>query len=349
MAGISLTPVLKAWFFFAGLCILCGQSFANQAATMGGGRLFAAKDGVAAAPMPGLAATDPLAWIDRIGEASRQLKYVGTFSYQTKWRTETSRIVHRYTEGVESERLEVLDGSPREIIRRGKELRCVLPAQRAVIIGQAGNRASFPGRLPQNHSELTGNYRIRLDGAERIAGHEVQKVILEPRDELRFGHVLWAEMQSGLLLKAQVLDAKGEVIEQFAFSDVRIGGEVADELLQPRVKVDADWRMIDVGGDDGVQFESQWALREPLPGFALTMMLRHRSGGALQMVFSDGLAAISIFIEPAEAGVVARGAYPGGGAVNVFERVAGGHRITVLGEVPVPLVQRAAEAVEVPK
>jgi sigma-E factor negative regulatory protein RseB len=336
---------MKMWFFFVGLCVLCGQSFANQATTMGGAHLFAAKDEAAAK----LAAADPLAWIDRISEASRQLNYVGTFSYQTSWRTETSRIVHRYAEGVESERLEVLDGSPREVIRQGKELRCVLPAQRAVIIGQAGNRASFPGRLPQNHSELTGNYHIRLDGAERVAGHEAQKVILEPRDELRFGHVLWAELQSGLLLKAQVFNAKGEVIEQFAFSDVRIGGEIADELLEPRVKVDANWRTIDVVGDGGVQIGSQWALKEPLPGFVLTMMRRHRSGGALQMVFSDGLAAISIFIEPAEAGVAARGAYPGGGAVNVFERIAGGHRITVLGEVPGPLVQRAAEALKVPE
>ncbi|MDR2014790.1 MAG: MucB/RseB C-terminal domain-containing protein [Azoarcus sp.] len=347
MAGTRPVVTIRTWFF-AGLCILCGQSITNHAATISSERLLAAKN-EPMAPMSGLEAVNPLAWLDRIGQASRQLNYVGTFSYQTKWRTETSRIVHRFAKGIESERLEVLDGSPREVIRQGKELRCVLPAQRAVIIGRAGNRGSFPGRLPQNHSELTGNYRVRLDGVGRIAGHEVQKLILEPRDKLRFGHVLWAEMHSGLLLKAQVLDAKGEVIEQFAFSDVRVGGEVDAGLLEPRVKVEADWRTIDVGRDDGAQFDSQWVLREPLPGFALLMMMRHRSGRALQMVFSDGLAAISIFIEPAEAGVVARGAYPGGGAVNVFERVAGGHRITVLGEVPAHLVQRAAEALEAHK
>jgi sigma-E factor negative regulatory protein RseB len=344
MAETRPLVALKAWLF-AGLCVLCGQSFANQAVTASGERLFAAKDGPMA-PMSGLEAANPLAWLDRIGEASRKLNYVGTFSYQTRWRTETSRIVHRYSNGMENEYLEVLDGSPREVIRQGKELRCVLPAQRAVIIGQAGNRGNFPGRLPQNHSELTGNYRVRLNGVGRIAGHEVQKLVLEPRDALRFGHVLWAEMQSGLLLKAQVLDTNGEVVEQFAFSEVRIGGEVADKLLEPRVKVDTGWRTIDVGGSDEAQIDSQWVLKEPLPGFALMIMMRHRSGGALQMVFSDGLAAISIFIEPAEAGIVARGSYPGGGAVNVFERVANGHRITVLGEVPAPLVQRAAEAVE---
>ncbi|MCL2645096.1 MAG: MucB/RseB C-terminal domain-containing protein [Betaproteobacteria bacterium] len=338
------TPTMKVRLL-AGLCLLCGLSFVGQTSTLNGSFLTAEKDeplGI----MSELAVADPLAWLDRIGRASRQLNYVGTFSFQTGWRTETSRIVHRYANGVESERMEVLDGSPREVIRQGKEVRCVLPAQRSVIIGQAGTRGSFPGRLPQSHAELTGNYRVRLDGVGRVAGHEAQKLVLEPRDEFRFGHVLWAEMQSGLLLKSQVLNAKGEVIEQFAFSDVRIGGEVGDEMLVPRVKVDADWRMIDVGGDSEAQFKSQWILKDPLPGFALMTVMRHRTGGALQMVYSDGLAAISVFIEPAEAGVQARGAYPGGGAVNVFERILGGHRITVLGEVPASLVQRAAEAVE---
>jgi len=331
---------------FVGLCLLCGQSFANPLGATNGRLLTAVGKHEPSAVVSELAAEDPLTWLDRIGEASRKLNYVGTFSYQTGWRTETSRIVHRYANGEERERLEVLDGSPREVIRQGKELRCVLPAQRTVIVGRSETRGSFPGRLPQNHVELTGNYRIRLEAVERVAGHEAQKLVLEPRDELRFGHVLWAELRSGLLLKSQVLDAKGEVIEQFAFSDVQIGGKINDELLTPRVKVDADWSTVDVAGDDEAQFKNQWGLKESLPGFALMTMMRHRSGGALQMVFSDGLAAISVFIEPAEAGVEARGAYPGGGAVNVFERIMDGYRITVLGEVPALLVQRAAEAIE---
>jgi len=345
MTDTRSMAAMKMWLF-AGLCVLCAQSFAGQVATVDSGILTARKNGQSAT-LSESAAVDPLVWLDRIGGASRRLNYVGTFSYQTEWRTETSRIVHRYAEGEESERMEVLDGSPREVIRQGKEVRCVLPAHRTVIVGQTGPRGRFPGRLPKSHDELTGNYRVRLDGVGRIAGHEAQKLVLEPRDELRFGHVLWAELQSGLLLKSQILDGKGGVIEQFAFSDVQIGGKVDDALLEPRVKVDVDWQTVNVGGDDEAQIENQWRLRESLPGFSLMAIMRQRSGGALQMVLSDGLAAISIFIEPVEADVEARGAYPGGGAVNVFERVASGHRITVLGEVPAPAVQRVAEAIEV--
>jgi len=343
MAGIRLTVVARMWLF-AGLYALCGLSLANQTVAENGRRSTAAENGPSAV-VPG-AAAEPLAWLDRIAEASQRVNYVGTFSYQAGGHAETSRIVHRYARGKKNERLEVLDGSPREVIRQNEQVRCVLPEKRTVIIGQSGARSGFPGRLPQSHVGLTGNYRVRLKEIERVAGHEAQKLVLEPRDELRFGHALWAELQSGLLLKSQVLDAKGEVIEQFTFSDVRIGGEIDDGLLVPRVKVDADWHTVDVGGDDEAQSANRWGLKEPLPGFTLTTVMRHRNGGALQMVFSDGLAAISIFIESADAKDEARGAYSGGGAVNVFERVTDGYRITALGEVPALLVQRAAEAIE---
>jgi sigma-E factor negative regulatory protein RseB len=339
---------MRAWFF-AGLWVLCSYSFANQTDTINGRALADISKKAPPAVKSGLAETDPLVWLDRLGAASRQLNYVGTFSYQTGSGAETSRIVHRYANGEESERLEVLDGSPREVIRRGKSLQCVLPAQRTVIVGRLRARVNFPGRLPQNHAELTGNYSVRLGGTGRIAGHEAQKLILEPRDKLRFAHVLWAEQKSGLLLKSQVINDKGKVVEQFAFSDVRIGTEIDDKLLAPRVKIGADWHRIDVGGDDETLLKDKWRFKESLPGFALRAMMRHRSGGVLQIVFNDGLATVSIFIEPVEATVKARGAYSGGGMANVFERIVDGHRITALGEVPEATVQRMAEAVEMRK
>ena len=341
---IATKPWLVLW-----LGVLCGNAVAQAAADEA--PLPPAADIPVALlespPAAGDGATEqPLAWLDRIAAASQRLNYVGTFSYQTGRRFETSRIAHRYADGVESERLEVLDGSPREVVRQGGEIRCLLPAQRTVIVSRAGARGSFPGRLLQGHPGLSGSYDVRLGDIGRIAGHEAQKVVLKPHDELRFGHVLWAETQSGLLLKSQVLDVGGAVVEQFAFSDVRIGGDINDSLLAAQASPQADWRVIDMGSDDAGQREYRWPSRDPLPGFALVSKVNHRGGGAVQMVFSDGLAAISVFIEPAEAGAAPRGGFPAGGAVNAFERIAGGQRITVLGEVPARAAQQAAETID---
>jgi sigma-E factor negative regulatory protein RseB len=298
------------------------------------------------APSAPPAAQDPLAWLDRIATASQNLNYVGTFTYQSGRRIETSRIVHRVLNGEESERLEVLDGSPREVVRKGGEVRCVLPAQRTIIIGRVGARPGFPGRLMQSYAALAGIYDVRLGEPGRIAGHEAQKVILTPRDGLRFGHVMWVEISRGLLLKSQVIDANDEVIEQFAFNDVKFDGDIPDDQLVERAVPSADWRVVDAGGDDVKPVDDRWRLREPLPGFALVTKAHQRSGGAVHLVFSDGLATISIFIEEAEEGAEARGSFPGGGAVNAFERIVDGRRITALGEVPPQAVRQVAEVVE---
>jgi sigma-E factor negative regulatory protein RseB len=284
-------------------------------------------------------------WLARIAESSQRLNYVGVFSYQAGRRFETSRIVHRYAGDEERERLEVLDGSPREVIRQGGEVRWVLPAQRTVIVSRVSDHSTFPGRLPHSYTELARSYHIRQGELGRVAGHEAQQVVLEPKDELRFGHILWVEVQSGLLLKSQAVDAKGEVVEQFAFSDIRIGIEIGDDQLAAQASPGPDWRVIDVGNDDTEQTEEHWRLREPLPGFELVSRA-YRHGGTEHMVFSDGLASISVFIEPVPEGVEVRGGFSGGGAVNAFESIVDGQRVTVLGEVPPRAVQHLSEILE---
>ncbi|MDR2031781.1 MAG: MucB/RseB C-terminal domain-containing protein [Azoarcus sp.] len=324
---------MKSWLAF-GLCVLCARPLASLADEAG-----------IDAPPPESAAV----WLGHITGASQRLNYVGTFSYQVGRISETSRIVHRFADGNESERLEVLDGSPREVIRKGNEVRCLLPKQRTMIVSRVEAGEGFPGRLPRNYAKLVDVYNISEGGADRVAGHEARKVVLSPKDSLRFGHVLWAEAQSGLLLKSQVIDGN-EVVEQFTFNDVRIGGEIGDELLQAQVKPGKDWRVVDARSDEVETTENRWRLKEPLPGFTLTSTHQRRNK-TVHMLFSDGLAAISVFIEPLESGSKGeppkgRGFSSGGGAVNAFERIADGQRITVLGEAPAPAVQRLAEMIE---
>ena len=165
--------------------------------------------------------SDPLTWLGRIAAAGQRLNYSGTFTYQSGNRSETSRIVHVRDSGGEFERLETLDGSPREVIRNNGEVRCVLPAQKTVIIDQAGSRRAFPSRLAEAWMNLSESYRIRRGELSRVAGLEAQQIILEPKDDLRYGYLLWADVQSGLLLKSRMVSERGETIEQFAFNEVK--------------------------------------------------------------------------------------------------------------------------------
>lgn len=282
--------------------------------------------------------TDPLSWLGRISTAGQRLNYVGTFVYQSGSHVETSRIAHRVDASGEYERLEVLDGSPREIIRRGAEVRCVLPDERTVIIDEAQGRRAFPARLPASPTGLAENYRVRKGELGRVAGLEAQALVLEPKDELRYGHVLWADVQSGLLLKSRTLDQHGAVIEQFSFSELRIGGEVENSLLESRFKTDEGWRMVNARGVSMSVEAAGWVLEPAVPGYALTSAMKRPlgrdRGEAVHMVFSDGLAAISVFIEPVGKGSAIGLGPLSNGAINIYKRTVNGHLVTALGEAP---------------
>lgn len=306
---------------------------------------------LAQSPAGAEAPSDPLTWLGRIASAGQRLNYIGTFTYQSRGMFETSRIAHRMDSSGEYERLEVLDGSPREVIRSGNEVRCILPDQKTVIIDQPGGRRAFPARLPVSFANLAESYRIIKGEIGRVAGLEAQSIVLEPRDDLRYGHVLWADAQSGLLLKSRMVDEHGEVIEQFAFNDVRIGGEIDREHLKSRFGQDAGWRVVNARGSEISKAEGGWVLKTPLPGYALMSVMRRPfgrdRGDAIHMVYSDGLAAISVFIEPmAKQGSAAAPGAVATGAINIYKRAVNGYLITALGEVPLRAVQRLADGVE---
>lgn len=295
--------------------------------------------------------SDPIFWLSKIATAAQRLNYTGTFIYQSGKDFETSRITHMVDASGEHERLEVLDGSPREVIRSQSEVRCVLPDQKTIIIDRAGGQRAFPARLPSSYARLAENYRVSMGEVSRVAGFDTQSIVLEPRDDLRYGHMLWADMGTGLLLKARTLDERGEIIEQFTFSDVRIGGDIDANSLKPNYVKDGEWRVINAHGDEVGEADSGWMLAAPLPGYSLKSVVRRPlgrdRGDILHLVFSDGLAAISVFIEPAEAdhphtnlGALANG------AINIYRRIVDEHLVTALGEVPVLALQRLGDGIE---
>jgi len=298
------------------------------------------------------AATDPLHWLERIAQAGQKLNYAGTFIYQSGNNFETSRIVHVADADGEREHLEVLDGSPREIIRINNEIRCVLPDQKTVIIDRASSRRAFPSTVPTtSFTGLVENYDISLGVVRRVAGRKAQQLILAPRDNLRYGYRLWAELDSGLLMKARMLDESGAIIEQFTFSDVVIGEEIDKSRLRSDHEEDAQWRVMSAYGEEVSPEESGWLLVDALPGYQLKSVIRRPlgQGGAddiLHYVYSDGLAAISVFIKPLDGEEDQEGMTPfADGPIHIYRRKVDGHLVTTLGEVPFTAIKRLGDAI----
>jgi len=290
-------------------------------------------------------APETLAWLRKIQDAAQKLSYTGTFVYQNAGRSETSRITRFVEASGDIEKLEVMDGVPREIVRTKDTVRCYLPGARLVKVDRRTERG-FPALLPERISAVAKNYDISLGETRRIAGYDCQAVVLTPKDNLRYGYRLYADSASGMLLRAVTFDSGGEQIEQFMFTQLVIGG-VTRDMVKPR-HASRSWRVEDAEASPARA--AGWGLSSELPGFQKVVELKRRlsdSRPAAQMVYSDGLAAVSVFIESVEGRLEpVRPGMASMGAIHMYTREVANHVVTVVGEAPAASVQRIANAME---
>ncbi len=292
---------------------------------------------------------DPLQLLARIQEAARQLDYSGVFVYSQGGFTQSSQVVHMVDGTGSRERLEVLDGEPLEFIRHNDEVRCLMPQRKKVLL-ERRRTDRFPGLLLGDPSGLSQNYRVTaVPGTRRVAGRACHLVMIEPLDGRRYGYKLCADADTGLLLKAQTLAADRSVIEQVMFSSVKVGEGIVAESLRPSWSTQ-DWTVVRSAMTPVDLAGKGWRVPPP-PGFVPVMQVERVMGDPLkvsQIVFSDGLAAISVFIEPySTRGSVQKKQGPAKhGAVNVFGTRIADFWLTAMGEVPVSTLQELAESTE---
>jgi sigma-E factor negative regulatory protein RseB len=289
-------------------------------------------------------------WIQAVRLAAMRTNYSGTVVYQAGGEMRSSRITHLF-DGVHShERIQTLDGKPREFIRRrsasNDEVQCLIPESRRVIVEHRSVEESFPGLSSASPEQILERYVLKLGGIERVANIECQLMTLEPKDSARYGYRLWVDRATGLLLKAQTLNEKREVIEQIAFTDVRIGERIERSKLRPEWSIEgwsverSQYRAADLA-------QKGWSV--PVPeGFRKTREVERRiaDADALQVVFSDGLATVSVFIEPDSQGKPTSGEVSHVGPTSAYARRVGESLVTVVGEVPPSTVRAVAASVE---
>jgi sigma-E factor negative regulatory protein RseB len=290
---------------------------------------------------------DAMALLRRIYQATEKLSYSGTFVYQQGERVETSRIDRFAGPGREIERLEVLDGAPREIVRTRDTVRCYLPESHTVRVERRMDARAFPGMLPAEVSELSRNYHVTRGERLRVAGYDCDTVVLMPKDDLRYGYQLWADSNTGMLLKARTFNRKGETVEQFAFAQLSIGN-VPRERVRAR-NAGKKWRVEDAAVAPADLSRAGWSVVGELPGFRKVTEVTRKLGEARpvgQMVYSDGMVAVSVFIEPLAGRTEAvRPGLSSMGAFHIYTREVANHVVTVVGEAPAASVQRMAQQV----
>lgn len=290
---------------------------------------------------------DALVWLKRIYHATQTLSYTGIFIYQQGNHTRASHIVHQVVGGKVTEKINALDGMPRETLRTRNMVECYFPALHVVKIDRHGKRRGFPAMLPDQLGSLPYHYVIRVAGKARVAGRECQEIVLKPRDAFRYGYRLWADKKTGMLLKARTFNEKGERVEQFAFTEIRYG-QVLAHAVQPD-RVPHGWRVEESTVTPINLATTGWQVNPRLPGFRRIAEVRRKLNDSHlvdQVVFSDGMTAVSVFIGLSPEKAPVQTGLSSAGAVNIYTREVAHHLVTVVGEAPTRSVQRIGDSVE---
>ena len=294
-------------------------------------------------------------WLLRMHEASRNRAYIGTYVVSSGGQMQSAKIWHVCDSGQQMERIETLTGAPRSTFRHNDKLVTFLPDQKLVLQEKREISSSFPELVQSPDNRIAEFYRLKPEGVDRIAGLDSDVAQLIAKDNLRFGYRVWTEQKKGLIVKLQTLDADGKVLEQAAFSELQLDAPVKmDKLLQMMGKVDGYKVEQPVLVKTTASAEG-WVLKTPAAGFKPMSCYKRPAASAqtapladepMQWVFSDGLASVSLFVEPFDRQRHSKESYMSMGATNTMTRQLGNFWLTAMGEVPLTTLKQFAGGLE---
>jgi len=285
-------------------------------------------------------------WLDRMTRAMNEMNYQGTFVYVRDGVVETMRITHvRDKQGVR-ERMYSISGPRREVIRNSDGVRCVLQDSSSVVEDSLVTSTFFPELPFEKMGDTSVGYDLKLSGEARIAGKIAHRVSFKPKDDFRYGYEYWLEKHTGLLLKWVLVDTDQKVLAKLLFTDFKIGQSVDLKELESSSPAENFVAMPTFSKLKTVVTESspRWQPDKLPPGFKLSSHNQqvNPDGVFEHMVYSDGLAAVSVYIEKKGSEVGVLQGVSQLGTNNAYSRQQGELQITAIGEVPAVTVKTIA-------
>jgi sigma-E factor negative regulatory protein RseB len=291
-----------------------------------------------------LAQADPDEWLERMSVVVGTADYEGTVIRLQNGKADTLKVAHKIVDGVVNEKLISLEGNGLEIIRIGNEVHCILPDKKYVLVEEWSNQSTFFSALPSNVVRYGPQYNLSLVREDRVAGRSSVMLAIRPHDEFRYGHRIWLDNQNSFPLKTELVDVNGEVIEQIKFADIRFGDSVAENILAPSVNIDSFTWYTEPSHSQVIAVETDWNSDDLPAGFQVVSAIKEQKDEASEsvthIVFSDGLANVSVFV--AENSDKESAGPSRVGTSNSYSLKQGDYHITAVGKVPLTTVRRIA-------
>ena len=285
----------------------------------------------------------------RISDAASSIDYDGVYIHINGSHVDSLRIVHKIKPDGVHERLYALNGVPREVIRDPNKVWCFIPDKSMGVLGvRPGKDSGFPGFMVSKIEQLEDNYDLSVGSQDRIADRNTTQIRIIPRDDMRYGYDLWADNETGLLLKSQLIDHAGYAVEQYLFALLNISKSIPDASLDPMTpKSELVWHSDKKPPRITAVKESDWEISSLPAGYKIIKMVRRwmpmEENAVEHIVLSDGLGAVSIFIEASDDGTMPV-SLNSMGAVSAYSTNRDGWQITIIGEVPPDTVKKIGDS-----
>ncbi|MGI9200593.1 MAG: MucB/RseB C-terminal domain-containing protein [Woeseiaceae bacterium] len=287
-------------------------------------------------------------WLQKMADAVQTTNYDGTVIRIQNGNAEALKVVHLVSDGVIREKVIVQEGSGMEIIRNGNEVHCILPDRKSVLVEEWDDQSTLFSTLPSSDIRFGSEYDVSIVREDRVAGRKAIVLAIRPHDDFRYGHRLWLDQTTGFPLQTKLMATDGTPIEQVKFADIRLGHDIHDEQLEPSIDIENFRWFLQPKTIRKTEMESGWVSEELPPGFQITASHFEQSEGEdeaiIHMMISDGLANVSVFIEPNDHGVKPRSARAG--AANSFSLPNGDYLVTAVGEVPPATAEHIARSMQ---
>ena len=293
---------------------------------------------------------DPWLIINKAAQATKLLDYKGVFHSQHDEEIKSIEITHATNNDQEFIKMNVLDGSPGAVLSQGKTIYVYNTIEDNVIIQKRKQQRLFPAIFPSNIDSIKNFYRLSIGKNERIAGRLSQSVVLSPIDSFRYSYHFWLDKKTSLPLKMVVEDQVGKIIEQTSFTQISMIKDKGLDWFKPEVDPLKNYIFNDKIVGQGIAKEPFWTIKKIPPGYKEVDFITKRIPGlnilSHQLVFSDGLSYISLFIKP-----LTRGQKPKVGQLNlgvnyICARYHNGYQIMAVGSVPLSTCNNFSESIE---
>ena len=287
---------------------------------------------------------EPNEWLSRMGTAVQTTSYEGTVIRIQDGKAEALKVVHTMSDGVIREKVVAQEGNGIEIIRNGNEVHCILPDRQSVLVEEWDDQSTLFSTLPSSEVRFGSEYDVSIVRKERVAGRQTILVAIRPHDGYRYGHRIWLDTETAFPLQTQLISEDGTALEQVKFADISLNKTIDASALAPSYSTENFRWLTQPSRHVSHELETEWASTDMPQGFQTVSshgeMMPGSDAVVTHIMYSDGLASVSVFIAPRDSAVPEGPSRVGGS--NSYSVVIDGHRVTAVGEVPAMTVEQIA-------